>query len=182
MRASHMQANVACLATLPEASAIRRACSSLIEPVEAALRISWLPLELNTALIEEVERTCGHEAARGWIQASLQQSMKSTLLKPVVDAVTYLGLGAPQHGLKRCAYGWDLIYKGAGRVECIHASAGEAKILLSEPAAKVRSPSYLRAVASAFEGFVLGTGGHEPETEIKDGPRIEFSLRWSARP
>lgn len=174
-----MQSNVACLDTLPEAEAIRRACAALIAPVETALRISWLPLDLNAALIEEVERICGLEAAKTWVHASLLRSMKSTLLKPVVDAVMYLGLGAPQHGLKRCSYGWDLIYKSAGQVECTHAGVGEATIVLSDPAAEVRTPTYLRAVASAFEGFVLGTGGHKPVSEIKNGRRIEFSLRWN---
>ena len=176
-----MQSNVACLNTLPEGAEIRRECPALIDPVEAALRISWLPLELNTALIDEVETRCGVEAARSWVHASLLRSMKGTLLKPVVDAVTYLGMG-PQHGLKRCSYGWDLFYKESGRVECTHASENEGTIVLSDAPALATTPSYLRAIAAAFEGFAIGFGGYDLSTKIthdKQDKRVEFAVRWS---
>lgn len=173
-----MQANVACLKVLPEAESIRRESRALIEPVEAALRISWLPLELNCALVQRVEETCGLRAARSWIHASLLHSMKGTLLKPVVDAVTHLGFG-PQHGLRRCSYGWDLFYRNTGRVECTHSDVGEATIVLRDPPAEAQAPSYLRAVAWAFEGFVLGTGGRAAKAEIVQGKHIEFSIRWT---
>lgn len=178
MRASHMQSNVACLKTLPEIASIRRECRSLIEPVEAALRIGWLPLELNTALVEHVEKTSGLEAAQKWIHASLLRSMKGTLLKPVVDAVTYLGMG-PQHGLKRCSYGWDLFYKNSGRVECTQSSVGQTTIVLREAPAAATTPSYLRAIASAFEGFALGLGGHDVYSKVAEGAQVEFSIHWT---
>lgn len=173
-----MQSNVTCLDSLPKAEIIRRECRSLIEPVEAALRISWLPLELNRALVEEVEKRCGLAAAQSWIHASLLRSMKGTLLKPVVDAVTYLGMG-PEHGLKRCSYSWDLFYRNSGRVECTNAGIGEATIVLSDAPAAATTPSYLRAIASAFEGFVLGLGGHAAKAKILQDEHIEFSIRWS---
>ena len=174
-----MQSNVTCLEVLSEAGTIRRECRSLIEPVEAALRISWLPLELNTALIEEVEKRCGVKAAQEWIHASLLRLMKGPLLKPVVDAVSYLGMGA-QHGLKRCSYGWDLIYRNCGRVECTESGAGSATIILSDAPAQIHAPSYHRAIASAFEGFVLGTGGHDVYSKIVEGANVEFSIHWTA--
>lgn len=179
MRASHMQSNVTCLEVLSEAETIRRECRSLIEPVEAALRISWLPLELNTALIKEVENRCGVKAAQKWIHASLLRLMKGPLLKPVVDAVSYLGMG-PQHGLKRCSYGWDLIYRNCGQVECTEADAGRATIVLRDAPAEIHSPSYHRAIASAFEGFVLGTGGRDVYSKIADNAVVEFSIHWTA--
>lgn len=179
MRASHMQSNVTCLDVLSEAEAIRRECRSLIEPVEAALRISWLPIELNTALIEEVESRCGVEAAQKWIHASLLRLMKGPLLKPVVDAVSYLGMG-PEHGLKRCSYGWDLIYRNCGRVECTEASVGRTTIVLRDAPSEIHAPSYHRAIASAFEGFVLGTGGHDVCSKIEEDAAVEFSIRWTA--
>ncbi|MFK7998642.1 MAG: hypothetical protein AB8H86_03555 [Polyangiales bacterium] len=180
MRASHMQSNVACLDVLTEAAAIRRSCASLIRPVEAALRISWLPLELNTALIEEVESTCGSEEARKWVYASIRRSMHGTLLRPVVDGLTRLGLG-PQHGLRRCSYGWDMLYKHAGRIECTHAEVGEATLVLRDAPEMARTPSYLRALAFAFEGIAVELGGDDVEAEVTEGTHMEFSMRWKPR-
>jgi hypothetical protein len=175
-----MQSNVACLKVLAEAQTIRRSFPSLIDPVEAALRISWLPLELNTALIEEVETTCGHDEARKWVHASIRRSMHGTLLKPVVDGLTRLGLG-PQHGLRRCSYGWDLLYKNAGRIECTYSEVGEATLVLSGAPKIALTPSYLRALAAAFEGIVMELGGVEVKADFTEGRSIEFSMRWTSQ-
>lgn len=180
MRASHMLSNVACLDVLAEASALRRNCAALIRPVEAALRISWLPLELNTALIEQVESTCGSEETRKWVYASIRRSMHGTLLKPVVDGLTRLGLG-PQHGLRRCSYGWDMLYKHAGHIECTYAEVGEATLVLHKAPQIARTPSYLRALAFAFEGIAVELGGDDVKAEVTEGARIEFSMRWKPR-
>jgi hypothetical protein len=83
------------------------------------------------------------------------------------------------HGLKRCSYGWDLFYRNSGRVECTNAGIGETTIVLSDAPAAATTPSYLRAIASAFEGFVLGLGGHAAKAKILQDEHIEFSIRWS---
>ena len=175
-----MQSNVACLDELPEAATIRQECRMLIEPVESSLRISWLPLELNTALIEEVETRCGADAARRWVHASIRRSMLKTLLKPVVDGLTRLGLG-PQHGLRRCEYGWDLLYKNAGRLECTHAEVGEATLLLSGAPKCALSPSYLHALGFAFEGIVMELGATEAEAELTLSKYAKFQVRWTPK-
>ena len=175
-----MQSNVACLEELSESAVIRQECRALIEPVEAALRVSWLPLRLNSALIERVEEIAGQEAARRWVHASIGRSMHGTLLKPVVDGLSRLGLG-PQHGLRRCSYGWDLLYKHAGRLECTHAEVGEATLVLSGAPSEALTPSYLRALTNAFEGIVLELGGAEVSGEPSKRRYAEFNVRWTPR-
>ena len=164
---------------LAQAEAIRRECRALIEPVEAALRVSWLPLELNSALIARVEEISGREATRSWVHASLLRSMKGTLLKPVVDGLTRLGLG-PQHGLRRCSYGWNLLYKNAGHLECTHAEIGKATLVMVDAPAEATTESYLRALASAFEGVAIGLGGQHVEADFVQGEHISFSVRWAS--
>ena len=85
----------------------------------------------------------------------------------------------PQHGLKRCSYGWDLFYRNSGQVECTHAGVGKATIVLRDAPAAATTPSYLRAIASAFEGFALGLGGEAVTSEIASDQHVEFSFRWT---
>lgn len=178
MRASQMKSGLRSLETLAEVNTIRRECRSLIEPVEAALRISWLPFELNSALVEQVEVVCGPEAAAGWAQESIRRSMSGTLLRPIFDGLMRLGLG-PQHAIKRCAAGWDLLYKNAGRLECTRTEANEATLILSGAPKVMRAPSYLRSIAATYAGIAMELGGRDVETNFVVNRHVEFSVRWN---
>ncbi|MFK7998641.1 MAG: hypothetical protein AB8H86_03550 [Polyangiales bacterium] len=179
MRASQMKSGIRSLDTLAEAGTIRRECRSLIEPVEAALSVSWLPFELNSALVERVEEICGAEAAAGWAQESIRRSMSGTFLKPILDGLMRLGLG-PKHAIRRCAAGWDLFYKNAGHLEC-SANDHEATLILSGAPRVILAPSYLRSIAATYGAIALELGAGDVKADFVVGRYVEFSVRWKPR-
>lgn len=179
MKASHMKSNVVCLALLGEAkeAEVRAACSEVIAEIDASIRTSWLPLELDVILSQSVADLCGTESVAEWARQAVYQSARGPLMGPIIDGLTRLGLG-PRHGLRRVPAAWNLIYRNCGKITC-DADAGTASLVLRSPP-KEMNETYLHGIGAAFEGLILILGSAVTEsTADTRGDEVHYRLRWS---
>ncbi|MFK7999316.1 MAG: hypothetical protein AB8H86_06945 [Polyangiales bacterium] len=179
MKASHMQSNVVCLALLGEAkeAEVRAACSEIIAEIDASIRSTWLPVELDVVLTQAVEDICGAEATEEWARQAVYQSAKGPLMGPIIGGLTRLGLG-PRHGLRRVPAVWNLIYRNCGSMSC-EADPGVASLVLKSPTPKMND-TYLRGIGAAFEGLILILGSTVTESTAKiEAGEVRYRVRWS---
>lgn len=183
MRASHLKSNLEALRDLgPDAEArVRAAVPEVVREVEEAVRVAWLPLELDVRLTEAVERATDEERLRAWGRDAIARSAEGPLLRPILAALERLGL-TPHVALKRVPHGWSLIYRDCGEIGYERLGEREAVLVQDDaPEAMLRSEPYVIGIAGAFDGVMALSGGHGGRAEIAIEPaarRVRYTCRW----
>jgi hypothetical protein len=155
---------------------------AVLEEIEKASSISWLPVELDVALTECFFEVAGSERATRAFREALTRSIERPLLRPFVEGALALFGRDPAKLLRWVPKVWSLLYRDCGEMTCPLTSAGAARLELSGlPACIVGSSCYLTGTAatiSAFFDFL------EIEGRVAvEGPRpatgcAAFEIRW----
>ncbi|MGE0785963.1 MAG: hypothetical protein AB7S26_09765 [Sandaracinaceae bacterium] len=186
MRASHLLSNVHALSDLGAdvEEQVRERCGDVITEIEGAVRVAWMPLELDVRLTQTVYDLCGPERLREWGHAAITKSTEGPLLGPIVEGLRRLGM-TPTTALRRVPYGWDLIYRHCGEVrfegEEEPPEHGEhtVRLTVAHTPALLRGRSYLIGIAGAFDGVIAFGGGREGRSDhVVDGDVVTFHCRW----
>jgi hypothetical protein len=184
IRASYLQSSLAALARLDareEAQVRARFGAAQIERVESAVRMSFLPLELDVALTEAVERVCGRPRALRWNADAVVYAARGPLLGPVRLALLRLGM-TPHAALRQVPRAWGLVYHACGFLGYERCGETEARLVhLDVPELVLSSDAYPHGIAGAFEG-VIEVGGGRGSVQVElDRPRarITYLCAWS---
>ena len=159
---------------------IRERCASVIDQIESAVTVSWMPVELDVALSEAVDDVAGRDAYWSWGQQAILESARGPLLGPLLSGLQRLGLG-PTHAIRRLRGGWGLIYRDCGEIS-VHADSGarRGRVSVTEIPTVFQNDPYLVGIAAAFDGVIMAVGGRDTRVEFeRQGPHVTFDLRWS---
>ncbi len=183
MRVSHMQSNVEALRDLGavDEARVREAAADQVLAIEQAVRVAWLPVELDLVLTEAVEAVCGEQRLRRWGRDAIAKSGDGPLLRPFVNALQRVGL-TPHAALKRVPYGWNLVYKDCGKVR--YERVGDTEALLvheGAPELMCESAPYLVGIAGSFDGVmqIVGGRGCHARAEVVEPGVVHYPCRWS---
>lgn len=181
MRASHLHSNVRAIEALGEADAkrVRTRCREAIREVEDALRVAWLPLELDVAITGAVHAVCGEARLRRWSADAIAATARGPLLRPMLAALQRMGL-TPHTALKRAPYAWTLIYKHCGAVRYETDGPLAASLWIEGGPAPLLEDAYLRGMAGTFDGVLEIGGGADGRCEVERHDRgVRLACTWS---
>jgi len=126
----------------------------VLEAIETASPISWLPVELDVELTECFFQVAGAERARRAFREALARSIERPLLRPLVDGALGLFGRNPTKILRWVPKAWSLIYRDCGEMRCTHAGEGSARLELGLlPPPIVHSSCYLTGTAATVSAF-----------------------------
>lgn len=181
MRASHMQSNLTSLAEFgPEAEAeIRRRAADAVQPIEEAVRVAWLPIELDEQINVAIVAVAGEEGLRRSARRSMAVSVDGPLFGPLHRAAVALGL-TPFSPLKRVPYGWTLVYRNCGRFTYERHGPAAAVLTHHDPPPVMRdSHPYQVGIAGSYEGVMVIGGAKSCRCEIEvGGDVVRYLCRW----
>lgn len=184
MRASVIQGNLADLDRLGSetVSEIRGGISPrVLEAVERANKLAWLPLAHDIDLSSNVARVVGQPRRVEWSQTSMLRSLRTPLLEPLWKAafrVFGMSPGALFHAVPS---GWKAVYRNVGTVAHT-ARPGTARLVISDvPDLLLDAHSYLEGMSGTFTALldIAETPGTVELCEIDTRRRrVEYEARW----
>ncbi len=183
MRASQMRSNVESLKDLGAgvAERVRAEVPETLRELEASARTAWLPLELDVALTEAVERLTGRDRMRQWSADSIARSADGPLLGPIRQALRRMGLSG-HSGLKRVEHIWGHIYRDCGRITYERGDAARAVVTNHDaPDEIMDSEAYLHGIAATLEGGLIVLGERDPFVSFdvdRAARRVRYVCRW----
>jgi hypothetical protein len=184
MRANHIQQNVESLDLLgPDvARAVKAAVGAeLLEKIEKATRVEWLPVEVDVALTEAVARTTGEDGVRKWSRAALVASVEAPFLRPIVKtAIALFGL-TPASLLRHAPTGWKQVYLDCGVIRFESVSDKHVRLHLDgAPLQMTESKPYLVGTAGAWEAAfdIARAEGGEVTLEVPSPVAAVFDVTW----
>jgi len=126
----------------------------VLEVIETASPISWLPVEVDIELTECFFRVAGAERARRAFREALAQAIERPLLRPLLEGALGIFGRDPVKILRWVPKAWSLIYRDCGEMRCAHAGEGSARLELGLlPAPIVHSRCYLTGTAATVSAF-----------------------------
>ena len=184
MRASVIQGNLADLDRLgaDTVADIRSGISPrILEAVERANRVAWLPLAHDIDLSANVARVIGQARRVEWSQTSMLRSLRTPLLEPLWKAafrVFGMSPGALFHAVPS---GWKAVYRNVGTV--VHtARPGVARLVISDvPEVLLEARSYLEGMCGTFTALldIAETPGTVELLDVDSRRRtLEYEARW----
>lgn len=182
MRAAYLQENVRALEVLgPEnAQRVRAAAAAAIEPILAASRMAWLPMELDLAVLEAVLAVAGEDGVRRHAAGALLTATRTPLLRPILEgAVRLFGL-KPEGIFKWSSQAWSAALKDCGSVTWERLGDGRGRIVYADaPPALAHSRLWLVATQGAFEGGLqLANAEGRVELTILPTGGGHFEIYW----
>lgn len=184
MRANHIQSNVASLQLLgvDVAERVRQDVGpALLERIERASRVEWLPLDVDVALTAAVARATGDDdGVRAWSRAALRTSVEAPFLRPIVKtAVSLFGL-TPSSLLKHAPTGWKQVYVDCGVLRFESVADKHVRLHLDGvPREMSESKAYLVGVAGAWEAaFDIARVDGAVALELPSSVAAVFDVTW----
>lgn len=184
MRASVIQGNLADLDRLGAETVqeIRDGISPrVLDAIERASRLAWLPLAHDIELSSNVARVIGQTRRVEWSRTSMVRSLRTPLLEPLWRAafrVFGMSPGALFHAVPS---GWKAVYRNVGTV--VHtARPGTARLQISDvPDVLLDARNYLDGMCGTFTALldIAETPG-TVELRQLDTRRhhVEYEARW----
>jgi hypothetical protein len=155
----------------------------VIEQVEHASRIDWLPMELNVAFTDAVLRVLGPEASRAHWRRESAKLVDSPIMRPVVQGLTSLLKTTPEQLLAFVPRSWGLVYRNVD-VQMLPAGPTSRRMVMRAlPPSVAGSASWRHSHCAAMEViFLVGHISGTMETESFDAARGEVVVlaSWSA--
>ena len=184
IRAAFFHSNLEALAALGEDESRRvlaRLPPQLLQEVEEAARVAWLPIEHDVALTEAIAAELGRDALRAWSRDGFLRSADSPILAPMIRSVRAIFGITPHSILRRVPYAWPLLFRDCGTMEYAEAGDRAASLVLrGAPAVITRSAAYLDGMSGGLEAAVI-LGGQRGRAQVvgEDGARtVRFSFSW----
>jgi len=154
----------------------------VLETIQAASPISWLPVEVDIELTDCFFQVAGAERATQAFRGALAQAIERPLLRPLMEGALGIFGRNPAKILRWVPKAWSLIYRDCGEMHCAHADEGSASLELSQlPPPIVHSRCYLRGTAATLSAFFdwLGIEGQvRLEGPCPTRRAATFHLSW----
>jgi len=155
---------------------------AVLAQIHGAIRTTWLPIEVDVALAEAVESTCGPNSDYERARQSLLESMERSFLRPFVEGVRKVFGLSPKGLLKTCQRAWGGLYRDCGEPRFLDLAVNSAALdFRSMPAAMLESAVYLRAIAGALHALLdlCHTEGQiEVEAVDRERRAVRFVVTW----
>jgi len=154
----------------------------VLEAIETASPISWLPVEVDVELTECFFRVAGAERARRAFREAMAKAIERPLLRTLVDGALGIFGRNPAKIMRWVPKAWSLIYRDCGQMRCAHAGEGSVSLeLVLLPPSIVHSRCYLTGTAATLSAF-FDWLGFEGQVRI-EGPcattrTASFHLSW----
>lgn len=185
MRASVIQSSLADLDRLgaDAAAEIRDGLNPrILEALERANRVAWLPLAHDIDLSSNVARVVGQSRRIEWSRTSTFRSLRTPLLEPLWRAALRVFGVSPGALFRAVPSGWKAVYRNVG-VVAHTARPDTARLLISNvPNVLLDAHSYLEGMCGAFSALLdlAETPGTVELREIDTRRRtVEYEARWA---
>lgn len=158
IRASFFHSNLKALAALgPEAArrVLARMPPEVLQEVEGAARIAWVPLEHDLAITDAIEAELGRDALRRWARDGVLRAGDTPLLSPLIRSARAIFGMTPHAFLRRAPLAWTLLFRECGRLEYGARGERSARIeLYDAPAVLLASQAYLEGMSAGLEAAI----------------------------
>jgi len=185
IQARHTRAALEALGELFPAAAPRvleRLSPLVRQALEAAFRLDYLPVMVDLEVTAAIRDEVGPEGVRMVAREGLRRTLNGVILGGLVRSAMALFGRTPDGLLKWAGRGYGMICRDCGNLRLETAGDRDAELRLEKLPAELNMPSYMEAMAGAFEAFfdlceVKGQVRYEP---WPGGAR--FLLSWTPRP
>ena len=188
MKASYLKDSVAALSGFgPEKEAAVRALvpEGLLEQIQAATKVDWLPIDLDVHFTDALYRVLGEQGLRKLACDAMVRSTQGPLTGPFVRGTIKLFGLSPKHLLKLSKQFWRAVYRNCGRIEPVDVGLGTLDLHFHDlPEIVARSRAYLIGFLGGIDGVLVLTKAQEGEVALAPGPQspglVTIRVRWSA--
>ena len=184
-RGRYMKDYLAAVRRLPPSKqdSVLEGLDELIERVESAGNLSWLPISVNLELTSAVFRALGREQADAFYQNWLKRQMSAPAFSGLVRTALALFRFDTVGVAKFIPKAFDLMYRDYGKFVIEPTGLESVDIELRDmPAELVEHDHWLRSVCSGLQAlyFLTGVRGTVELRELDAVKRrASFELRWS---
>lgn len=184
MRASVIQGNLTDLQRLdpePLQDILGGVSPKIVEAIERASRLAWLPLQHDVELSMSVARVLGDQGCVDWARTSMLLSLRTPLLEPLWKAAFRVFGMSPGALFRAAPSGWKAVYRNVGGVE--HQARPNAAVLalFDLPGLLLEDSTYLRCMCGTFSAL-LNIAETPGTVELRNldvrRRRAEFEARW----
>lgn len=156
----------------------------LIERIEAASNLEWLPVSVNLELTDAVFRTLGDEQADAFYQNWLKRQMSAPAFAGLVRTALSLFRFDTSAIAKWIPKAFDLMYRDYGSFTIEQLAPQHLNVVLSAMPPELSShKNWQRSVSSGLHALFFLTGV-KGTTELTDASglhhRMQVDLRWTS--
>ncbi len=153
----------------------------VVQSIERAGRISWLPLQLDLELAAAVDNVVGRSERVEWARTSMLRSLRTPLLEPLWRAAFRVFGMSPGALYRAVPPGWGAVYRNVGSVA--HTSRPcAAKLVISRlPEVLLADLGYLEGMCGTFTALleIANVPGTVEVVHVDARRRsIEYAARW----
>ncbi len=182
VRAAHLKILLAALPSLGanEAALVRASIGGLLQRIEDAPRLDWLPAQLLVDLCVAVQATVGDGPLERWGTSALEGVIRSPLGRAFYEAAVLFGKGHPAAVLSGLGQAWRLLYSGCGDFVVTHSEARLVRIDHTPVPQLLRRRATLLPLLGAL-GAVPALGGFTGSVTAEwqpDSPHFVYHVRW----
>ncbi len=153
----------------------------VVQSIERAGRIAWLPLQHDLDLAAAVDKVVGRNERVEWARTSMLRSLRTPLLEPLWRAAFRVFGMSPGALFRAVPPGWGAVYRNVGSVEHVSRPCA-AKLIISQlPEVLLADLGYLEGMCGTFTALleIAGVPGTVEVAHIDARQRtIEYSARW----
>jgi hypothetical protein len=185
-RGRYMKDYLAAVRRLPPSKqeAVLNGIGSVVERIEAASNLEWLPVSVNLELTDAVFRGLGDEQADAFFQSWLKRQMSAPAFAGLVRTALSLFRFDTMAIAKWIPKAFDLMYRDYGQLSIEPVSPLHLQILLSAMPTELRShQNWQRSVSSGLHAlfFLTGVKGTTELTCAGGAQRgMQVDLRWTS--
>ena len=184
VQASYMKNLFAALQTQGNLEALASAAPELVRAVDAAWRVSWLPIALNVETVEVVVASFGEERGLTLLADCVYRQFETPLWRGFIGGAVRL-LGTEPGSLGRwIPEAMGLVFRGCGRFSVEPGSEAELSVRVDElPASLAAHRLWLRSLAVGMTPLftLCGCDGSAQLVEVDEPARRAcYRLRWKA--
>jgi hypothetical protein len=153
-----------------------------LEALESASRVGWLPLHVDIELTECFFEVAGEERALEALRDNLANTLKSTVLKPLLDGAFAIFGRSPAKVLRWTSKVWSLLYRNCGQLALAESDDHSAVLEATDlPPEMVAGTNYLKGLAASILGF-FDLLGIDAKCELRDLGKTgaTFVVTWKS--
>ncbi len=163
--------------------AVLEGLGELVERIDTAGNLAWLPISVNLDLTDAIFRALGDEQADGFYQVWLKRQMSAPAFAGLVRTALALFRFDTVAVARWIPKAFDLMYRDYGTFAIEQTGPESVDIELSAmPAELVAHEAWLRSVCSGLQAlyFLTGARGTSELANVDPSKRtVRIVLRWS---
>lgn len=184
-RGRYMKDYLAAVRRLPPSKqeAVLAGQQELVERIETAGNLAWLPIATNLELTDAIFRALGEEQAELFYQNWLKRQMSAPAFAGLVRTALSLFRFDTVAVAKWIPKAFDLMYRDYGTFVIEQTGAEQAEVVLQKvPSELVTHQNWIRSVCAGLQALYFLTGVRGT-VELADADveerRVRLVLRWS---